>query len=753
MISEKNEFDPYVGPRPFGRAKEDRARFFGRDREADEIVSLIFSHSVLVVHAQSGAGKTSLFEAQVAHALETKGFQVLPLARVRAAIPEGVDPTTIGNLYVFAALLSLQPAEEERMRVTKSLATNSLAAYLKARAESPSAPRCIVFDQFEEIFTDESVFALRPTRWQEEQEAFFREVAEAVGRDPLLRAVFVIRKEHLAELDRFATLLPESLRTRFHLEPLGRQAALSAVTLPLRNTGRSFEDGVPEELVEKLLVMRVDVGGREIIEVPGRLVEPLHLQLVCQSLWEDLSPHVTVITKEHLRELGDVDHVLGELYDAAVRAASSSGHMPEKRLRRQIESDLITPAGTRGIVFVSDTADGTHFRRAVGELERHHLIRADRRAGANWYELTHDRLIEPIRASNERYRAEAAGRLRWWLAAGLAVAAIAGGIAAVVSLAWTSDEADFFRLTQNVSLPGSARSAPTSLSSAAFSPDARFIVTAGADGRARVWLLGDKKKPLAVLPPSEEPARLSTAAFSPTGEFVVTAGADGKARVWNWRAKKVVRELAAGKAAPLSSAAFDPEGKLVLTAGADGAVRVWDWKTKAIANVLVQPATAHSAAFCPEIAPFCKGSLVVTAGADGVARVWDWSLPTSTKPVLLNGGKGALTSAAFSPNGKFVVTAGVDGETHVWNWRAKKVVAELTQPGRVTSAVFFSGEFVLTAGSDGTARVWGWESRDDPAELIGPSALSSAAAGQGALVVTAGTDGFARIYRPEQVSS
>ena len=38
------------------------------------------------------------------------------------------------------------------------------------------------------------------------------------------------------------------------------------------------------------------------------------------------------------------------------------------------------------------------------ELEDAHLIRADRRRGTDWYELAHDRLVAPIRASNEAWQ-------------------------------------------------------------------------------------------------------------------------------------------------------------------------------------------------------------------------------------------------------------------------------------------------------------------------------------------------------------
>jgi hypothetical protein len=747
MVAETASIDPYVGPRPFGRTAKDQARFFGRDRETNEIVSLVVSHAVLLVYAQSGAGKTSLFEAQVAPTLERKGFEVLPLARVRAAIPDDVEPASVRNVYASSALLSIAPDEEQG-----TLLRNSLKRFLRKRA----TPRCLVFDQFEEIFTDESVFALRPTQWQEEQSAFFRQVAAALTVDPLLRTVFVIRKEHLADVDRFATLLPEGLRTRFHLEPLSRKAALTAIRRPVEeHTHRSFAEGAPEKLVEELLLMRVDVRG-DVKEVYGRYVEPLHLQLVCESLWRDLPPDETVIKKEDVQTYGDVDHVLSELYDKAVRSASATAHMREGRLRKLIESDFITPSGTRAPVFVDDTSDGEASAEAVAELERRHVIRAEVwRPGARLYELTHDRLIEPIRVSNETYRASR--RWRWWLAAGLAFAALAGGLAvAVVLLAGGGEGA--FDLVQYAKLPSG--SPPTALSSASFSPQGNLVITAGADGKARVWNWTLPTPDLLhVLDAS--PNALSSASFSPKGsftentpadeDFIVTAGADGVARIWKSPEYELKAELRADNPSPLASASFSPDGRLVVTADEDGVARVWDWTTPATPPFVLRAGrkALASASFSPD------GKRVVTAGADGAARVWDWLLEElvtrldAPEPT-------PLSSASFSPDGELVVTGGGDGVARVWRWSARQQVADVTEPAPIRSTVFSSlGQFVLTAGADGAARIWTWDSDKNPVRVARqPAALSSAVLGPvGALVLTADRDGFARIYGPNQTGS
>jgi hypothetical protein len=97
-----------------------------------------------------------------------------------------------------------------------------------------------------------------------------------------------MREEHVAQLDPFAYQLPGKLRARFRLEPLNRDAALLAITQPLKNTDVSFAPGVAEELVDNLRKIHVeDVFHKPIIT--REYVEPVHLQVVCQKLWNKVS--------------------------------------------------------------------------------------------------------------------------------------------------------------------------------------------------------------------------------------------------------------------------------------------------------------------------------------------------------------------------------------------------------------------------------------------------------------------------------
>lgn len=70
---------PYKGPESY--QVHDSDIFYGRDREAEQLIAKILSSRLTVVHAQSGAGKTSLLNARVIPELEARGwsaFRVLP---------------------------------------------------------------------------------------------------------------------------------------------------------------------------------------------------------------------------------------------------------------------------------------------------------------------------------------------------------------------------------------------------------------------------------------------------------------------------------------------------------------------------------------------------------------------------------------------------------------------------------------------------------------------------------------------------
>ena len=208
-IEHREEEGPYIGPRPFGTSLEYQKRFFGRDYETDEILSLILAHRIILVYAQSGAGKTSIFNAQILPTLEKRDFEILPTARVKIAssIPtdsysgSGNNSTAksdLNNIYIFNSLHSMKPEVDSHLVVNQSL-RQFLEKYfpLKKDKRGRSKPQIIIFDQFEELFT------FQTKDYHNQQKDFFKQIVEALDNNPVLRVVFVIREEYIAQTRSF----------------------------------------------------------------------------------------------------------------------------------------------------------------------------------------------------------------------------------------------------------------------------------------------------------------------------------------------------------------------------------------------------------------------------------------------------------------------------------------------------------------------------------------------------------------------
>jgi WD40 repeat protein len=110
------------------------------------------------------------------------------------------------------------------------------------------------------------------------------------------------------------------------------------------------------------------------------------------------------------------------------------------------------------------------------------------------------------------------------------------------------------------------------VTSAAWSPDGRRIVTASDDGTARVWNADGSGSPIFL---RGHETVIESAAWSPDGRRIVTASFDDTARVWNadgFGSPIVLR----GHRGDVHSAEWSPDGKrIVTTSFYDKTARIW----------------------------------------------------------------------------------------------------------------------------------------------------------------------------------
>jgi Tol biopolymer transport system component len=421
--------NPYVGPRTFTAAEAEL--FFGREQEADQLLALVISERLILFYAQSGAGKSSLLQARLIPRLKVAGLYTLPVGRVSGQLPPGVGQAN--NIFSFNLMLSLDSGQGDPNRFSQVSLSHFLArltshdgrsfyydeqAVPQAAAQAPDY--VLIIDQFEEIITTHA------DRWTERAD-FFRQLDQAMADDPLLRVVLTLREDYVAALDPYSPLLAGKLRARFYMQRMGYPAALEAITRPAALYGRPFADGVAEMLVNNL--RQIKVPDQNQVQL-GQFVEPVQLQVVCYQLWENLKARpVAPVSADDLRELGNVDSALAEFYEQALRQAylsvlvesdasgppqagttvaptvdTPSSVVSELELRAWFDQKLITEAGTRGTVYQGRHETAGMANAIVKRLADLYLLRAEIRAGGTWYELVHDRFIEPIQQANRAWR-------------------------------------------------------------------------------------------------------------------------------------------------------------------------------------------------------------------------------------------------------------------------------------------------------------------------------------------------------------
>lgn len=193
------------------------------------------------------------------------------------------------------------------------------------------------------------------------------------------------------------------------------------------------------------------------------------------------------------------------------------------------------------------------------------------------------------------------------------------------------------------------------------------------DGTALVW---DAQTGEELYRLDGHSAGVSSAAYSPDGKYIVTASEDHTARVWQLPEgsrspadDQTVQPLLTleGHSGWVRSAAYSPDGQHILTASDDGTVRVWDAQTgRPVRSLEGHTGRVWSAINSPD------GQHIVTASDDGTARIWDvW---TGQPLRVLEGHTDQVWSAAYSPDGQYIVTGSADLTARIWTARIEDLL-------------------------------------------------------------------------------
>lgn len=384
--------EPYVGPGPF--EPQTNQQFCGRETETRAFIELLAKHRVVLLYAPSGAGKSSLLNRSIHDTLEAQDLEVLTGARVGGPLPNSLKESQVRNIYTFAAIYNLDKRDnsvERRPNIT-------LADYLKNKSQrAGTRGRVIIFDQFEEMFTKHGERYL-------DRDDFFDDVIVALNSDKKLRVILAMRKEYLADILPKADKLTDDLKLGiFPLNPLGRNGALEAVTLPIKDYAK-FDEGVAESIVDELMMAKFNVSDGVEIHQRSEFVDMVELQIVCNHLWRKLPEGTNHISDELVRKaIGEgrtlsefAVNALDDFYKETVERVAEASHYSKAFIQLGCMR-FVTDSSTRKLVQRNPIGrTGLLPDAIIEQLESLHLLRSEEHGSDRWYELAHDRLAKPV---------------------------------------------------------------------------------------------------------------------------------------------------------------------------------------------------------------------------------------------------------------------------------------------------------------------------------------------------------------------
>ena len=401
---------PYVGLTFF--TQENAPFFFGRDAERTALISNLRASRLTLLHAQAGAGKSSLLRAGVAARLGGLAQRSLQQRGTAQHIPVVFSSWQDNPTYELIREIRTAVTPFVSGTWQSEFPHDRLDEAIEVASRAADATLLVMLDQFEEYLPNRSV---EPTPGR-----FADELARCVNRADLpANFLIAIRDDAYASLgDLFQGRITNIYGNYLPLGHLDRESARLAIERPIASFNELHRKEPPVE-IEQDLVDTVLGQLRPSSFAPGQggicrpggaadgddVAAPC-LQVVMKRIWElELSRGSRRLRMQTLEALGGAQTILDSHLDRALGGLADE----ERDAAADMFRHLVTPSGIKIAESVPELAQQTgHSEDQVGslleKLDHQGIVRPIPAAPGRdpmrfrRYEISHDVLGPPLMA-------------------------------------------------------------------------------------------------------------------------------------------------------------------------------------------------------------------------------------------------------------------------------------------------------------------------------------------------------------------
>lgn len=316
-VSNIRSENPFPGLRPFQTSESHL--FFGREKECDDLMSLILKNRFTAIIGASGSGKSSLIYCGIIPLLHSGLLKNASGEEVKFKIfntRPGISPIENLATSVYNTIFGHEERSEKerkrKIRVIQAILRSSslgLVDVLKKYASNSGCNYFIYLDQFEELLRFKNA---EPEELEySEANEYVNLIIEAIQQTevPIFIAL-TMRSEYVGSCAKFPTLTEEINHSHYLIPQMVRKQLYTAIEGPIR-----VERGnVERRLIEKLLN---DIGNN-----PDQLPILQHALMRTWNYWLDNKEEEESLDIHHYNAIGNISEALSLHADEAFNELS-----------------------------------------------------------------------------------------------------------------------------------------------------------------------------------------------------------------------------------------------------------------------------------------------------------------------------------------------------------------------------------------------------------------------------------------------